>query len=416
MSGSRLPSLRAVGPGILFAGAAIGVSHLVQSTRAGAGWGFGLLWAVVLAMACKYPFIEAGHRYTVATGESLLDGYLRLGRWALGLFMVVVVGSAFITMAAVTVVTAGLGGALLGLDWPLTALSAAVLGAALVICGVGRYGLLDLVMKVMVLVLAALTLVAVIVAVAHGPAGAPDYRAPTMWSAAGLTFLLALMGWMPTPLDVAVWPSLWILEKSHRDRRRPTMAEAMVDFHLGYFTTGLLAVAFLALGALVMHGTGREFSASGVEFGRQLVDMYAATLGEWSRWLIGVVAFITMFSTTLTVLDGYTRTLAAGCFLLAGGEGPVGRRASMWLMPTVAGLALAIIAFWMTGMRALVDAATVLAFLAAPLLAWLNMRVVRDPVVPPELRPGRVLTALTWAGLVFLGGFGAVWVWVRWFA
>ena len=41
---------RAVGPGLLFAGAAIGGSHLVQSTRAGAGWGFGLLWAVVLIL------------------------------------------------------------------------------------------------------------------------------------------------------------------------------------------------------------------------------------------------------------------------------------------------------------------------------------------------------------------------------
>ena len=41
----------ALGPGILFAGAAIGVSHLVQSTRAGAGWGYGLLWAVILVAA-----------------------------------------------------------------------------------------------------------------------------------------------------------------------------------------------------------------------------------------------------------------------------------------------------------------------------------------------------------------------------
>ena len=53
--------------------AAIGVSHLVQSTRAGAGYGFDLLWAVVLVMLFKYPFYEFAHRYTVATGESLLE-------------------------------------------------------------------------------------------------------------------------------------------------------------------------------------------------------------------------------------------------------------------------------------------------------------------------------------------------------
>lgn len=414
MSGGRFASLRTVGPGILFAGAAIGVSHLVQSTRAGAGWGFGLAWAVVLAMVCKYPFIEAGHRYTVAAGESVLDGYLRLGRGALGLFMAVVMGSAFITMAAVTAVTAGLAGALFGLDWSLPALSAAVLGVALAICAVGRYRALDTAMKVMVLVLGVLTLAAVAVAAIHGPVGVPDFTAPPVWSAAGLTFLLALMGWMPTPLDVAVWPSLWILEKARITRRLPTMTEAMVDFHLGYVITGVLALAFLALGALVMHGTGREFPESAVAFGRQLVDMYAATLGGWSRWIIALVAFITMFSTTLTVLDGYARTLAGGLGLLAGRDQEQRRRDGFLLMPVVAGLGLAVIAFFLTGMRLLVDVATVLAFLAAPVLAWLNMKVVRGPKVPPQYRPGRVLTALTWVGLVFLVGFSLLWVWVRW--
>ena len=34
--------LQTLGPGLLFAGAAIGVSHLVQSTKAGAEFGFGL--------------------------------------------------------------------------------------------------------------------------------------------------------------------------------------------------------------------------------------------------------------------------------------------------------------------------------------------------------------------------------------
>ncbi|RKZ14608.1 divalent metal cation transporter [bacterium] len=414
MKGSWRAHLRACGPGLLFAGAAIGVSHLVQSTRAGAGWGFGLLWAVLLALVAKYPFILYGHRYTVATGESLLQGYLRLGRGALLLFMILVVGSAFITMAAVTVVTAGLAGVLLGLDWSLTALSAAVLAVVLAVCAVGRYRLLDGIMKVMVLVLAVLTLVAVTVAVIHGPAGDAAFVAPPVWSAVGITFLLALMGWMPTPLDVAVWPSLWILEKSRHDRHPPTMDEAMVDFHVGYLVTAVLAVGFVAFGALVMFGTGQEFSASGLVFARQLVDMYTAALGDWSRWIISLVAFITMFSTTLTVLDGYARTLGAGVGLLTGCPPGQRRRLAATAQPLVAGLALAIIALLMRSMTSLVDVVTLLAFLAAPVIAWLNFKVMKGPQVPPEHRPGRVLTAMSWSGLVFLAGFSLVWIWVRW--
>ena len=64
--------LAVLGPGILFASTAIGVSHLVQSTRAGAIAGFGLLWAVVAANLAKYPFFEFGSRYANATGESLV--------------------------------------------------------------------------------------------------------------------------------------------------------------------------------------------------------------------------------------------------------------------------------------------------------------------------------------------------------
>ena len=62
-------SFKSLGPGLIFAGAAIGVSHLVQSTRAGADFGFGLLWALLLVTLFKYPFFEFGMRYANATGE-----------------------------------------------------------------------------------------------------------------------------------------------------------------------------------------------------------------------------------------------------------------------------------------------------------------------------------------------------------
>ncbi|MCH1385109.1 MAG: divalent metal cation transporter, partial [Flavobacteriaceae bacterium] len=73
-------TFKKLGPGLLFAGAAIGVSHLVQSTRAGADYGLGLLWVLLLVNFFKYPFFQFGPRYALATGESLLAGYAKLGR------------------------------------------------------------------------------------------------------------------------------------------------------------------------------------------------------------------------------------------------------------------------------------------------------------------------------------------------
>ncbi len=48
--------IKIMGPGLLYAGAAIGVSHLVQSTRAGASFGFELVAIILIANILKYPF------------------------------------------------------------------------------------------------------------------------------------------------------------------------------------------------------------------------------------------------------------------------------------------------------------------------------------------------------------------------
>ena len=71
--------LSRLGPGLLYAGAAVGVSHLVQSTRAGGMFGFELMLAIVIIHLVKYPFFEFGPRYTAATGKNLLHGYKQLG-------------------------------------------------------------------------------------------------------------------------------------------------------------------------------------------------------------------------------------------------------------------------------------------------------------------------------------------------
>ena len=50
--------LQKLGPGLLYAGAAIGVSHLVQSTRAGAEYSLSLIFVIIIANIVKYPFFD----------------------------------------------------------------------------------------------------------------------------------------------------------------------------------------------------------------------------------------------------------------------------------------------------------------------------------------------------------------------
>ena len=78
---------------------------------------------------------------------------------------------------------------------------------------------------------------------------------------------------------------------------------------MGYIGSAVLALFFLGLGALVMYGTGETFSANGVVFSQQLVSLYSKSIGSWSTMFIAVIVLITMFSTALTVIDGYPRSL-----------------------------------------------------------------------------------------------------------
>ncbi|MHC4317892.1 MAG: Nramp family divalent metal transporter [Planctomycetota bacterium] len=402
---SRSGLLAALGPGIMYAGAAIGVSHLVQSTRAGAGYGFALVWAVIAVHLFKYPFFEYSHRYAAATGESLLAGYRRVGRWALVSYVAIAFALSIPTTAVLTIVTAGLASQLVPVGLTPMGWGLILLGVCLVVLASGGYPALDRIMKLIMALLALCTLVALVAAAAHGPVGAPEFEAPAIWNAAGIAFLIALMGWMPTPVDASVWPSLWMHERSRQTGHRPTLREALFDFKLGYWGCLITALMFLSLGALVMFGTGEELPRGAGDFAARFVGMYTNALGAWSRPIIVAVAFATMLSTLLTVLDAYPRVLSTGCRLAWPKTHALGRAPHWLFMGAMMVGALLIFEFFTSIMRPLVDVTTTVAFLSAPLFAWLNCKAIATGDVPPEAAPPKWLRVLSWAGVVFLTCF-----------
>lgn len=399
--------MQTIGPGIIMAGAAIGVSHLVQSTRAGADYGFLLLWAVILALVFKYPFLEYGPRYAAATGDSLLKGYLKLGTWAIVIFLIFTFGTMFTITAAVTVVTAGLTAQMTGIALNPILWSAIILAICAVLLSSGQYPILDKLMKVMMTVLAISTVIAVIAAVVHGGNTAPGFVRPVVWNTTGIAFLLALMGWMPIPIDVSVWHSLWSQERRKETGHRPSIEEATFDFNLGYAGAGLMAIGFLVMGALVMYGSGETFANSGAAFAGQLVQLYTESLGQWSRPIILAAAFTTMFSTTLTVVDAFPRVLRRTAELVLPNQVKSRDNHGLYILflILVAGISLIILKLLGKSFTTLVDLATILSFLTAPVLGFINYRVVTSPDMPAHARPGKGLRVLSWMGLIFLTGF-----------
>jgi Mn2+/Fe2+ NRAMP family transporter len=415
--------LKALGPGLLWAGAAVGVSHFVQSTRAGASFGLELLGLVIIANVFKYPAFSFGPRYAAATGTSLLEGYRRQGLWALVLYAILTLGTMFTVQAVVTVVTAAIGAALLGwigstavvqLTIFLTIICAAILF-------MGDYRWLDRVIKVVVALFTVSTVVATALVLPR-----VDWATMRVFPSAGLfsdpasvLFMVALVGWMPSAFDLSIWHSLWTLARRQETHYAATVDEALLDFNIGYLGTAILALCFVALGAGVMHQSGTQFPESPAGFANQVIALYTETLGAWSKPLIGLSAFTVMFSTTLTVIDGFPRALATLVSRFNGTElpdriSPI-NNSVYWTSLVVLGLgSIGIVEFLLGSLVALVDLATVLSFLTAPFLAWLNHQVILAKEISEEHRPGRAMVAYSWAGIIFSTAFALYFLWVRW--
>lgn len=393
---------KSLGPGLLFAGAAVGVSHLVQSTRAGADFGFGLLWALLIAGIFKYPFFQFGPRYAAATGETLLDGYKKLGKG----FLAISYGISFITMfviqAAVTIVTAGLAVNLFG-TFDMVTWSLIITIVSILILLVGKYKLLDGLMKYVILVLTVCTLIAVSIALIKTKQ-AFDFTQIIPKGTIEITFLIAFLGWMPAPLDISIWQSIWSLEKEKTTFQKITPKQAIFDFNVGYMCTIFLAVCFVVLGALVMNNSGEIFSSKGGDFAGQLISLYTENLGGSAYVFIAIAAFTTMFSTTITTLDASPRAMSIATRLLFSTR--IKLKYWFWIVLLATGTYI-ILRYFKEDMGLMVKIATILSFLTAPFYAILNYILITGKHTPKEHQPSIYFKILSICGIIFLVGFSA---------
>jgi len=387
-----------LGPGLLFAGAAIGVSHLVQSTRAGADFGWGLIWALVLVNIFKYPFFQYGPRYAMATGESLLDGYYKVGKIFLIIYFIMNLATMFTIQTAVTIVTAGLASSLFGITDNMVIWSMIITIGCYVILLFGRYQLLDKMIKIIILILAVSTIFST---------GVASFNSDEIYSfkqvfptGTGLVFLVAFMGWMPAPLDISIWHSIWAIEKNKN--QKISNKESLFDFNVGYIATVILGICFVSLGALVMYNSGVSFSESGSVFAGQLIELYTSNLGDSFYLIISICAFTTMLSTTITCLDASPRTMSRATQLLT--NQIYKNYYFHWISVLSLGTML-IFYYLLSEMGALVEIATVLSFVTAPFYAILNYKLVVSKNMPESYRPSKSMRIFSITGILFLSLF-----------
>lgn len=406
---------RVIGPGLIFAGTAIGTSHLIQSTRAGAMYGLALLGVIVAINVLKYPAYRFAIDYASSTRRSLLAGYRELGWLVPILFLMALAPLVPIVLAAVSAATAGillnLAGPILGV--PL--LASAILAVAALMLATGGYRWLDKVTGWLLAFLVISTVATTIMVV-------PDQQWSTLgdisWSQStkGLLFIVALAGFMPNPMDGSVPLSMWQVKADERAPagERPSLGEARLAFLLPYILTTVMALCFCMMGAGLMHARGIVPLTNAPGFAGQLIELYRDALGPQAALLAAISALSVMATTVIGAVDAYVRTFAVA---FAGpepaDEGEGNRRLYLFFVALFTALAALTLFTLLRNFQTFLDLVTSATFVIAPIVALFNHLVVTRCAMPESARPGTFIRAWNWIAIGLMAGLAAMFLILR---
>ena len=402
--------LSRVGPGLMLAATAVGVSHLVYSTQAGGNYGFALAWLIVLIVLLKYPAFRFAVDYASATGHGLVKGYSQISKVALGWLVVGFFVDMFIAVGAVALVTAGLIISIFDLPFsgPQVAVALMVISAAILVNG--QYSRAEALVKTLVLAFTVLALVATIFALPLLGSEGREMAAELTVDRSLVLFVIAMAGWMPMPTNGAVMYSQWICEKRKTVGDAFDHRGAVRDFRLGYGLTLVLALCFLALGTPWLFETGREVPGSPAGFATELFGIFTTVIGEWVYPVIAVAGVAVIWSTQVALMDACPRVTDRLVAIISGRPDDAPSRYRVFLAIQVAGVTFMLL-FLMGNFTAFLYFATSMGFVASPAIAYYNYRAITSNAIPAEFRPSKGMLLWSWAGIFFLTAFAIAFLW-----
>jgi len=405
-----------LGPGLLYAAVAVGVSHLVSSTTAGATYGFIMVGYMVLVCLVKYPTFLFGATYAAATGETLVEGYTRMGKWVVVLFFFMQLFEYTFAISGVSVTTAAIFRSVFGIEAGIV-LELGLVSSCMLIVALGRYAVLEDVTRVLVILFSIGTVIAAAIAVGGIDSAGASLSADLTFDTPTILFLIAVAGWMPTGTAGSVGLSLWVKAKAIRLQRPVTQKEATFDFHVGYGTAIFLAICFVSLGTYVMYINGTEVESNGALFAAQLINLFTSTIGSWIYPVIALAAITVMYSTLLTLVDLLPRSSAAALVeIISVPKDQVSEKFSKLYMAFIAIellLVLTVLFVLLDDFGTFIAWVTSMGFVVAPVFSFLNHKAMFGSVVKPEDRPGNLLRYWSISTIIILTVVAVVFVYMN---
>ena len=288
-------SLRNIGPGLVIAATGLGAGDLIAASVAGARYGTAILWAVLVGAAMKYVMNEGLTRWQLATGTTLLEGWIqRLPKIISLYFFVYLVLWSFIVAGALIAGTGLAAHALYpGLSVKVWGMLHSLLALALVM--VGRYSLLERLMKFF---MGLMLLVVVICAawVAPGMSGILSGLLIPSIPEGSVLFILGIIGGVGGSVTLLCY-GYWIRERDWT--RREDLPRSRFDMAVAYLLTGLFGIAIM----IISSGVPADI-ASGTKMVPGVASHLESVIGPFGKWCFLIGFWSAVFSSMLGVWQG----------------------------------------------------------------------------------------------------------------
>lgn len=401
--------IKIIGPGFIWAAAAIGSGELIIASKVGADYGLVFVWALWLGIWLKYWIQKGILDVTILTGKPIVElwhanAYGRASSWYWLLF--------FILTATGVAGLLGLSASIMSALIPFISVDMWAITLTVILIAIAyfqKYGSFE---KTMLLFCAVLAVgVTATASISH-----PSLSELFAWgipttTAAALVFL-SLLGWgAGSGPDLMLPYSWWVTEKGYQNLPLNSMSGKSLAEHtdansvvqvrswlnlakwdtaFGYIAAGLVATVFMAAGTEIL--APRGIHVEGMSALSNLAVIFTETFGGWSFYLFMIPAFAAIYSTALGVFDGGRISIAHIIRMLLRKPTVASRdiRGNTWYRVTLILFSLVPLVLFL-GIKqpvALVITAAVISAVSMPLLAFQVYRsLTRD--IPVIYRPSR---------------------------
>ncbi|GAA4513392.1 Nramp family divalent metal transporter [Brevibacterium yomogidense] len=288
--------LRMLGPGIVLALASVGASDMVTTLNSGAEYGLALIWVFTVGLLLKFGLSEAISRLQLTANRSFLSHVTDVGGRLFPIILLIaelLVGLFF--GAGVAAITTLIVQALFPVlpFWPTLVV---LLGSAVILLWVGRYGIVE---KAMVGF--AILMFLGIVALAIGSVGDGDAQQTAaatimpVYPRTSLITVLSLIGGVGGATGIMAY-TYFVQEKRWGGPSWKSIVR--VDLAFSYILVGVFAIAMTVVGGFWLYGQGHSIMSNDAVF--MIGDLIGERLGGWA-WVLFLLSF---FAVTYTSLLG----------------------------------------------------------------------------------------------------------------